>query len=182
MGSFHVEAIASRFLKKWLEPSDGCDETTDGLPNRPAQECVFFSRKAFKDLEDAIAQHNSNNEALKKAKDWPIQKAKQGEQVSATGSSGTSYIWCFFCIQSYVTPKTHGNSWLPQGSAPWPPWQEDWETLDASASKATKALEKTREEADKIDELKKEKDEEWGVPQKNARGQKWFDVYIPPKK
>jgi len=37
--------------------------------------------------------------------------------------------------------------------------------LDASASKATKALEKTREEADKIDELKKEKDEEW-VPKK----------------
>ena len=69
---------------------DGCDETTDGLPNRPAQECVF-SRKAFKDLEDAIAQHDSNNDAFKKAKDWPIQKAKQGEKVSATGSSGTSY-------------------------------------------------------------------------------------------
>eukprot|EP00434_Breviolum_minutum_P004090 symbB.v1.2.003603.t1/scaffold202.1/size271277/14 len=64
-----------------------------------------LSRKAFKDLEDAIAQHGSNNDAFKKAK-------------------------------------------------------EDWETLDASASKATKALEKTREEADKIDELKKEKDEE----------------------
>jgi len=64
-----------------------------------------LSRKAFKDLEDATAQHNSNNVAFKKAK-------------------------------------------------------EEWETLDASASKATKALEKTREEADKIDELKKEKDEE----------------------
>ena len=71
---------------------DGCDKTTDGLPSGPAQECVFFSRKAFKDLEDATAQHDSNNEALKKAKDWPIQKAKQGEKVSATGSSGTSYL------------------------------------------------------------------------------------------
>lgn len=44
--------------------------------------CVF-SRKAFKDLEDAIAQHDSNNDAFKKAKDWPIQKAKQREKVFA---------------------------------------------------------------------------------------------------
>ena len=68
-------------------------------------------------------------------------------------------------------PKNHETTGYPKGQHPWL-WQEDWETLDASASKATKALEKTREEADKIDELKKEKDEEWGVPQKNARGQK----------
>lgn len=46
---------------------DECDETTDGLPNGPAQERVF-SRKAFKDLEDATAQHDSNNDAFKKAK------------------------------------------------------------------------------------------------------------------
>ena len=59
-------------------------------------------------------------------------------------------------------------------------WQEDWETLDASASKATKALEKTREEADKIDELKKEKDEEW-VPKKCRWTEMMCIPSIPPK-
>lgn len=44
-------------------------------------------------------------------------------------------------------------------------------------------MEKTREEADKIDELKKEKDEEWGVPQKmRVDRNDSMCIYPPPKK
>lgn len=71
------------------------------------------------------------------------------------------------CTHSYVTQPLNESGRVSTLAA----WQEEWETLDASASKATTALEKTREEADKIDELKKEKDEEW-VPKKC----RWTDM------
>lgn len=93
-----------------------------GLPKN----VFFFSRKAFKDLEDAIAQHDSNNDAFKKAKDWPIQKAKQGEKVFAFR------IFRNILSLQLVTPRVStlgrpgrktGRRWMPPLRRPRKPWR-----------------------------------------------------------